>query len=108
MNKKKTNWVMLFLKISLICFAIVLILMENGYYENKKAKEVSLTEENIRKFENDVKANKIIDISNYKLEEEKDYSNGISKFGQKFTDSVGKVIIEGAGGLVDALKSLFW
>lgn len=108
MTKKKTNWGMLFLKISLVCFLLVYFLMENGYYDKKKALEVSLTEENIRKFEQDVKNNKIIDISNYKIEEEKNYSNSISKWGQKFTDSFGKVIIKGAGGLVDALKSLFW
>lgn len=108
MKPKKTNWFMLFIKVSFICFLIVYFLLENGYYENRKAKEVALTEENIRKFEEDVKQNKIIDINNYKIEEEKDYSNKITRLGEKLNDSVGKVIIKGAGGVVDILKSLLW
>lgn len=108
MKPKKTNWFMLFIKVSFVCFLIVYFLLENGYYENKKAKEVALTEENIRKFEEDVKQNKIIDINNYKIEEEKDYSNKITRLGEKLNDSVGKVIIKGAGGVVDILKSLLW
>ena len=108
MKPKKTNWFMLFIKISFVSFLIVYFLLENGYYENKKAKEVALTEENIRKFEEDIKQNKIIDINNYKIEEEKDYSNKITKFGAKLNDSVGKIIIKGAEGVVDILKSLLW
>lgn len=108
MKPKKTNWFMLFIKVSFVCFLIVYFLLENGYYENKKAKEVALTAENIHKFEEDVKQNKIIDISNYKIDEEKDYSNKITRFGEKLNDSVGKAIIKGAGGVVDILKSLLW
>lgn len=108
MKPKKTNWFMLFLKISIVCFLIVYFLLENGYYENKKARQVALTEENIRKFEEDVKQNKIIDISNYKIEEEKNYSNKMSRFGQNLTDKAGKVIIKSASGVVDILKSLLW
>lgn len=108
MKPKKTNWFMLFIKASFVCFLIVYFLLENGYYENQKAKEVALTEENIRKFEEDVKQNKIIDIDNYKIEEERDYSNKITRLGAKFNDSVGKVIVKGAGGVVDILKSLLW
>lgn len=108
MKPKKNNWFMLFLKVSGVLFLILYIMLENGYYETKLSKKVSLTEENIRKFEEDVKNNKIVDISNYNIEDEKDYSNRISRLGQKMTDSVGKVIIKGASGVVDILKSLFW
>lgn len=106
--KKKTNYFLLFLKFTIVIFGIILILMENGYYDNMKAENVRLTQENIRKFEEDVKANKIVDISNYKIEEEKDYSNSISRLGQAFTDSAGKIIINGAKEVVNTLKSLCW
>lgn len=108
MKDRKNNWFMLFLKISVAIFFILYIMLENGYYETKLSKQVTLTEENIRKFEADVRNNKIVDIDNYKIEEEKNYSNKISRLGQKVTDSVGKVIIEGTSKLVDILKSLFW
>lgn len=108
MKPKKTNWFMMLLKISVVCFLIVYFLLENGYYENKKARQVAFTEESIRKFEEDVRQNKIIDISNYKIEEEKNYSNKISRFGQKLTDKAGKVIMKGTTGVVDILKSLLW
>ena len=108
MKPKKTNVFMLLLKTSVILFLLLYIMLENGYYENKMSRKASLTEENIRKFEEDVKNDKIIDITDYNIEEEKDYSNSISRIGQKLTDSVGKVIIKGTDGVVDILKSLFW
>ena len=108
MKPKKTNIFMLFLKISIALFLLLYIMLENGYYENKVSRKVSLTEEQIRKFEEDVKKDKIVDITDYNLEEDKNYSNKISRMGQKVTDSVGKIIVKGASGVVDILKSLFW
>ena len=108
MKPKKTNIFMLLLKISVVLFLLLYFMLENGYYENKMSWKVSLTEEKIRKFEEDVKNDKIIDITEYNLEEEKDYSNNVSRIGQKLTDSVGKIIVKGASGVVDILKSLFW
>lgn len=108
MKPKKTNIFMLLLKISVVLFLLLYFMLENGYYENKMSRKVSLTEEKIRKFEEDVKNDKIIDITEYNLEEEKDYSNNVSRIGQKLTDSVGKIIVKGASGVVDILKSLFW
>lgn len=108
MKPKKTNIFMLLLKISVVLFLLLYFMLENGYYENKMSRKVSLTEEKIRKFEEDVKNDKIIDITEYNLEEEKDYSNNVSRIGQKLTDSVGKIIVKGANGVVDILKSLFW
>lgn len=108
MKTKKNNWLIVFLKVSIVLFLILYIMLENGYYETKLSKKVTLTEENIRKFEDDVKNNKIVDISNYNVEEEKDYSNKMSRLGQKINDSFGKIIIKGAKEIVDILKSLFW
>lgn len=108
MNHKKNNWFMLFIKISFGLFLIVYFLLENGYYESKLSKSVSLTEKNIRKFEEDVKNNRIVDISNYRIEKDKDYSNKMTKFGQKVNDTVGKYIIKGSTEIVDILKKLFW
>ena len=50
----------------------------NNYYENKN----NLTEEAIKRYENDLKEGKTIDPSNY-IEEEKNYNNKASKLGMK-------------------------
>lgn len=106
--KKKPNFLAIFLKLSLLAFGIIYIMMENGYYERKMSREVTLTEKNIRKFEQDVKNNKIVDISLYNIDDDKDYSTKVSRFGTKLTDDIGKIVLNGADGIVDVLKSLFW
>ena len=106
--KKKPNFLAIFLKLSLLAFGIIYIMMENGYYERKMSREVTLTEKNIRKFEQDVKNNKIVDISSYNIDDDKDYSTKVSRFGTKLTDDIGKIVLNGADGIVDVLKSLFW
>ena len=49
-----------------------------SYYENQKI----LTDDAIKRFENDIKEGKSIDVSNY-IKEDKDYSNKASRIGLK-------------------------
>ena len=41
-------------------------------------------------------------------DEEVDYSNGVTKFGNKISQGISDVMANGLKGLFDALKGLFW
>ena len=58
-----------------------------GYYENSISKQNVLTEEAIKRFEEDVKQGKKIVASNY-IEEEKTYGNKASKLATEISNLV--------------------
>ncbi len=64
-----------------ISFLVLYFAQANGYYEELNKKKVTLTNEKIKEFEEDVKNGKEIKVENYMIEEKKDYSNKISDFG---------------------------
>ena len=59
----------------------------NTYYQNK----TNLTEEAIRKYEKDLKDNKIITSKNY-IPKEKNYNNKASSIGLKSSNLIEKII----------------
>ena len=76
MNKER---VFGFLFICFIVFFFALLIAEaSGYYETKNTKNKVLTEEQIIKFEEDIKNGKEIDISEYTGNNKIDYSNNLS------------------------------
>ena len=52
----------------------------SGYYEYHLQEKTFLTNEKIKEFESDVKNNQDIDIKNYLVYEEVDYTNGFTNF----------------------------
>lgn len=61
-----------------ILFVALYFTQTTGYYEFEQKKITALTEEQIKKFEQDVKDGKEIDINNYINYGKKDYNNKIS------------------------------
>ena len=62
----------------LIAFTAIYISQATGYYEYEQHKSIVLTNEQIKKFESDIKDGKDVDALSYLKEEEKDYSSKIS------------------------------
>ena len=62
----------------IICFLVILFAGKTGYYEKKLRDNSILTEEQIKKFEEDLKKGKNVDISNYVINENKDYTTKLS------------------------------
>ena len=97
---------------TLFCFFLVfvalLIAYESGYYETKMSNRAVLTKEAMEKFESDVENGEAVDINDYLKSENVDYSNGVTKFGNKITNGISDVMTKGLSGLFDALKGLFW
>ncbi|MBQ6546809.1 MAG: hypothetical protein IJL74_02290 [Bacilli bacterium] len=65
--------------LSLFTFYVILLLAQSqGYYKTRSEKAKILTDEQIEKFEKDVQNGKNIDITEYTIYKDKDYTNDIS------------------------------
>ncbi|MBQ4583582.1 MAG: hypothetical protein IJA94_01645 [Bacilli bacterium] len=106
--KKKNNLFFKLLSLLFFVFIALYIALESGYYETKIDKEVNLTNEKIKAFEEDVKNNKVINLDSYLKKKEVDYSNSISRFGNKITNTLAKTLTKGLSGIFDIIKTLFW
>lgn len=91
-----------------IFFSILLLAQSQGYYKNRNEKTKILTEEQIKNFEEDVRDGKSIDIKEYVLYEDKDYTNKVSDNVYKISlklenavDSTIKMIFSGASYMVN-------
>lgn len=62
----------------IICFLVILFAGKTGYYEKKLRNNSILTEEQIKKFEEDIKEGKNVDISNYVINKNKDYTTKLT------------------------------
>lgn len=71
--------VLRFVFLSFVVFFFVLLIAEKtGYYESRTTKAKTLTEEQIKIFEEDIKNGKEIDVTEYTVDLNKDYSTDLS------------------------------
>ena len=97
----KTIFVFLF-----IIFITIYITHESGYYEYELHKKVELTNEQIQKFESDIKNNVNIDVNDYIDNKMEDYSNNFSKIGASFSSFTSKYIKEGIEGVLNIITNM--
>lgn len=102
-NKKKNNYFIRLIFVLFIIYLCVYAIGENGFIERKYSNKTLYTEEQIKKFEDDVLNGKEIDINKYLSNEESDYSNSISKLGEDMSN----LINVGADKLDKLLSSVF-
>ena len=80
----------------IICFLVILFAGKTGYYEKKLRDNSILTEEQIKKFEEDIKNGKNVDISNYVINENKDYTtnftNDVYSVSLKVEKTIDKIV----------------
>lgn len=107
MKKKNRNPFLTLLFILFIVYISLFIAGESGYYENKVNEEIVLTQENIEKFEQDVKNNKEIDINNYVIKNNKDYSCFASNMGDNVSNFVETLLTKELGKMGKVLKKMF-
>ena len=108
MKKKPSRHFFRILNVLFLLFITIYIAMNFGYYESRMSDKAKLTEDNIKRFENDVKEGRTIDINSYIVEEEKDYSNSVTKAGNAVSQTVSTFMTDGLNGIFDILKKLFW
>lgn len=73
----------------IVLFLSLYIAQMSGYYEYTESKKTTLTEDAIKRFEEDVSAGKKISAKNY-LSEEKNYNNNLSHIGMKISNYIEK------------------
>lgn len=79
----------------IILFAIFLTMFisnKYGYYEYKKREQVSLTADQIRQFEEDVKNGVNIDLENYLENTNKNYQTKLSQIGLNVSNSIADTV----------------
>lgn len=86
-----------------IAFFSLYVSEATGYYEFEQHKKVTLTQEKIKQFEQDVADGKEVDIKDYMGEKEMDYQTKISQAGLKISESIGKYV---QGGLETTFEFL--
>jgi len=107
-NKKKTvNRVFKYLLIlSFITFLTLYLSQATGYYEYGNYKKSALTEEQIKKFEEDVKAGKNIKIEDYVENTNVSYSNRASSVGSKVSETINNGVKAGIENFFGALNKI--
>ena len=96
----RNNLLKTLLVLSFTIFVASYFVEKTGYYDYKLQEKTILTSEQIKKFENDVKEGKEIDIENYFNENKKDYSNNI-------TTNVTKASLKANKYLKKGIESIF-
>ena len=89
-----------------VIFLTMYISVGSNYYEYELHKKVMLTNEDIKRFEDDVKNNKEVDIDNY-ISSRVDYSNSFSKASTKVSKETKKYIKQCIEGLFNIFSKMF-
>ncbi len=82
----------------IILFAVFLTMFisnKYGYYEYKKREQVTLTQEQIKQFEEDVKNGKNVDLENYLEKTNKNYQTKFSQLGLNISNSLANAVESG-------------
>lgn len=85
------NLFKVFVILIIIMFLSLFFIYSNGYSEKILQDKISLTNEKIEEFENDILNQENILINNY-LEEEIDYSTKTSKVSLKISNKIEKIV----------------
>lgn len=78
--------------ILIISFLVIYISSEAGYFDHIKSRRVSLTTEQIAKFEQDLKDGKEIDINDYYINKDDEYNNKFSELGSTLSSKLRDLI----------------
>ena len=97
----RTSFIILF-----AVFLTVYVSNKYGYYEYKKHEQVTLTAEQIQKFEQDVKDGKEIDIENYVTGTNKNYQTKLSQAGLNVSNSLAGIVKTGVDGFFKYIGSV--
>lgn len=109
MEKKKNKYVQqfkMFFIILCIIFICLYAISLNGY-NNQEYKKTLYTEEQIKRFENDVKNGKDINIDDYLTYDEIDYSNNFSKYGEKLSNAIDFIANKSIKAIISFFSVLF-
>lgn len=88
----KNNFIRIMLLTVFLVFLALYYSSNAGIIDYQAKNRNTLTEEQIKKFEDDVKNNVEIDIKKYLDNKEEKYNNGISKTTMKISNTIGNTV----------------
>lgn len=91
---------------ALLSFMALYFSQATGYYDFAEHKKVTLTNEQIKKFEEDVAQGKNLNIEDYLSNTDKNYQNKTSQMGLRISESIGKYAREGIESAFKVLNKL--
>ena len=96
MKKDSKNKILKFIfYVLFISFLVIYFSELTGYYEYQNHKKTTLTEEQIKKFEDDIKNGKEVDINDYLINDRIKYNNALSNLASKLSDGISKIVNNG-------------
>lgn len=93
--KKEKNPVLITLGVLFIIYLSLFISQSTGYYELKQHNKMMLTNESMKRFEEDIKNGKDISINDYVDTTKKDYSSKVGDIGNKTSTIIQKIMTKG-------------
>ena len=96
-----------FLFFSFLMFAVLYIYKSSGYYDFYNYKKTSLTNEQIKEFEKDIKNGKNIKIKDYVDEKSLNYDNLASNLGYGISEQIRNIITNGFNYTSEFFGQLF-
>ena len=106
-KKKKIHPILKILFVFFIIYIALYIASSSGYYETRIRNKVTITDNNIKDFEEKIKNGEEINLDSYLTNDIIDYSNSVSKMGDKLTNGVEIFVFKGSKLVGDIIKSLF-
>ena len=92
MEAKVYNGFKIVILLLFIIFVTLFFASYTGYYDYENRKTKILTEQQMQKFEEDVKNGVNLDLENYIVKPTKDYQSVLSKFGSKTSKTVSTIV----------------
>lgn len=90
-NKKTIKFIRIIIIIFFIIYAALYFTEASGYIEYNNRKKTTLTNEQIKQFEQDVSKGKKIKLDNYINNNTQDYNNKISQLGSNISQKIGDI-----------------
>lgn len=106
-KKNQGSWFLKGIGVLFILYLSLTVAIKTGYYEAKLNQKTAITNEAIKKFEEDVKEGKDVDITDYVTDIRKDYSNHTTKAGVTFSNVVQDFMSKGISEMINIFKKLF-
>ena len=91
---KSKKMVKLLIEVVIIVFIFSYAIEKSGYYEYNLQEKKNMTEDEIKKFENDVKMGKNVDVKDYLNDVTKDYSSNLTRSASTFSLNLNRYLIK--------------
>ena len=106
-KKKIGSWIFrVTLSISFAIFLTLFVSHKYGYYDYRMYQRVTLTNEQIQRFEQDIRDGKEIDLQEYLVHITRNNKNRISRTGLNISNSISNVVKNSVEGIFDSLGRL--